>query len=1085
MVQTVINRGSRVRPTKKEHKEEAPATTFGFWNLSLELQAIKTILAPSNEWAERLFSACRQDHFHHNTTKAIFARLKEVMDASKGYELPSLDFMLSDSKLSPSIKQTLRDSFENDMEEPLATIASQGDFDMLTQELNSLAKTRAVFKATQKAANDLLDSQEPSGLVQEVSTTLGASLFNNDDDDDFQTQIVMGKGYNQAAEDSFTRILSGVFEGSKIKTGFAEFDEKTGGFYRTNLIVVAATSGGGKCVAASTKIPTSRGLKRIEDIYNEIPGNDTDGWKLVPSGFEFYVATRQGPQIVDRVYKTEGIARKITTSWGDTLEGLDTHKIWVYDSITNEEGFKSLGDIGEGDWLLKSIGSNLYASDIPDLSYTPRQYAAGRLIDDVGRFPSKLNEDLAALFGFIVAEGWESHTFGNSDYDLMVFVQKTLENEFGCIREIKSYKDRDYHEIKFLAILSDFFAEFCGKVKSGERFVPKCILQSPERYQRAFLSALFEGDGTVYRVSEGKDAFKNRWRLEYNTISGRLAADVKAVLENMGIACTLDSYGTWAANGSEAQVSKTGWVLSILKPSVRDFRARVGFMSQRKRTMLNEYCDHLDKVYTEGFDEQNTNHKVFGVENKIPVEPIISYINRVFELMVGQTILVHNTSRGLPTSYRKPAGKYHALFSCHGSVQKALKKGVTNKQAVKEIINSHHGHASLVRITNEWVPVDTQICDLIENDIVLKQLRIKINSLVSGMWAQATLVEKIDAVVPVYDLSVPGPHEYDANGLVSHNSLFAVNLLIRQFLLGYKVVLISYEMSEDEVMIRLLSNIAEVDMNRLQNKQITPEEMDRVTAAWREFNLRGYELGSSYFLVCPKKETTIPEVGFRIRGMKPDVTILDYINLLESSTEGDQWQRLGDIAKEAKILANKLDSVMILLAQLDDAYNLRYSKAIKDHANFLMGWVRDETAIQSRVITIRQLKARNAPLYPFDLIERFDIAQFRDPSQDDRTVWPSKKELLDLEIRCQQVGLKLEPTISKDLDKKAKKKTRVKEKEKEPKEVLPVKRKSLEDVVGDEVTERSEDSPIDFSKIKVKSSDASLLKSNSAFEGTV
>lgn len=566
MVQTVINRGSRVRPSKKERQEEITSPTFGFWNLSLELQAIKTILSPNNEWAERLFSVCRQDHFHHNTTKAIFVRLKEVMDASKGYELPSLDFMLSDSKLSPSIKQTLRDSFENDMEEPLAAIVSQGDFDMLTQELTSLAKTRAVFKATQKAANDLLDSQEPSGLVQEVSTALGESLFNNDDDEDFQTQIVMGKGYNQAAEDSFNRILSGVFESAKIKTGFAEFDDRTGGFHRTNLVVVAANSGGGK-------------------------------------------------------------------------------------------------------------------------------------------------------------------------------------------------------------------------------------------------------------------------------------------------------------------------------------------------------------------------------------------------------------------------------------------------------------------------------------------------------------------------------------------SLFAVNLLIRQYLLGYKVVLISYEMSEDEVMIRLLSNIAEVDMNRLQNKQITPEEMDRVTAAWREFNLRGYELGSSYYLVCPKKETTIPEVGFRIRGMKPDVTILDYINLLESSTEGDQWQRLGDIAKEAKILANKLDSVMILLAQLDDAYNLRYSKAIKDHANFLMGWVRDETAIQSRVITVRQLKARNAPLYPFDLIERFDIAQFRDPSQDDRTIWPSRKDLIDLELRCQQVGLKLEPTVSKEFDKKAKKKKRVKEKEKEEEIIedkLPIKRKSLEDVpIGDEVTERSEDSPIDFSKIKVKSSDASFLKSNSAFEGTV
>ena len=569
VVQTVINRGSRTRPTKQEKKETSPSLSgspLGFWNLNLELQALKTILTPGCEWAEKLYAGCKPDHFHHNTTRAIFVRLQEQMDASKGYELPSLDFMLSDAKLAPSIRQTLRDAFENDLEDPLAIVKTQGDFDLLTQELSSLAKTRAVFKATQKAANTLLDSQEPTGLVEEVSTALGESLFNADDDEDFLTQIVMGKGYSQTAEDSYYRIISGVFEGAKIKTGFKTFDEKTGGFHRTNLVVIAASSGGGK-------------------------------------------------------------------------------------------------------------------------------------------------------------------------------------------------------------------------------------------------------------------------------------------------------------------------------------------------------------------------------------------------------------------------------------------------------------------------------------------------------------------------------------------SLFAVNLLVRQFLLGYSVILVSYEMTEDEVMIRLIANIAEVDMNRLQNKQLTPEEMDRCAAAWREFNLRGYELGSSYHIICPKKETTVSEVGFRIRGIKADVCILDYINLLASSTEGDQWQRLGDIARESKILANKLNCVMILLAQLDDAYNLRYSKAIKDHANFLMGWVRDENAIANRVISIRQLKARNAPLYPFELGERFDIAQFRDMDQDDRTFWPSKDDLRELELRCSQVGLMLEPTVSKETNpKKSKKKVEKKAKEEpKPEVITPIFKRSLDDIPEDSllVTERSEDSPIDFSKIRVKSSDVSFLKSNSAFEGTV
>jgi len=259
--------------------------------------------------------------------------------------------------------------------------------------------------------------------------------------------------------------------------------------------------------------------------------------------------------------------------------------------------------------------------------------------------------------------------------------------------------------------------------------------------------------------------------------------------------------------------------------------------------------------------------------------------------------------------------------------------------------------------------------------------------------------------------------------------------------------------------------------------------MDRVTAAWREFNLKGHAMGASYNLLCPKTETSVPEIGFRVRSLKPDVIVLDYINLLTSSTGADdaQWLQLGNISREAKLLANKLNCVVILLAQIDDTYNLRYSKAIKDHANFVMSWVRDEAAQIARRIVIKQQKARNAPLYPFELDDRFDIAQFRDPDQQDRTDWPTADDLLMMEIKCQKLGLMLEPTASKEFDRKQQNAALAAQIEK-----VVEKQVDVDDIEGDIVESPktsllfSEDDAMmqDFSTLPVKSISASLLRDN-------
>lgn len=297
-------------------------------------------------------------------------------------------------------------------------------------------------------------------------------------------------------------------------------------------------------------------------------------------------------------------------------------------------------------------------------------------------------------------------------------------------------------------------------------------------------------------------------------------------------------------------------------------------------------------------------------------------------------------------------------------------------------------------------------------------------------------------------------------------SLYALNLMVRQYRLGYKVVLASYEMSEDEVMIRLLACISEVEMVKILNNRLTEHEKQRIDVAYREFIAHGLTMNASFTVICPKSETSVAEIGFRCKALKPDSLILDYINLLsqaKGSNAEAQWQQLGDIAKDAKLLANKLNCVVYLLAQLDDNYNLRYSKGIKDHANFVMGWVRDEASRLERKIAVRQIKARNAPVYDFELVERFDIAQFRDPGQDDRSEWPTDDEYNEILNRLARSQALLVPSSTKT--------------EKVMQFDSPPAINNEEPILTQQNKDNTVTTPVDFSKVKVPARRAvSLLR---------
>jgi len=100
-----------------------------------------------------------------------------------------------------------------------------------------------------------------------------------------------------------------------------------------------------------------------------------------------------------------------------------------------------------------------------------------------------------------------------------------------------------------------------------------------------------------------------------------------------------------------------------------------------------------------------------------------------------------------------------------------------------------------------------------------------------------------------------------------------------------------------------------------------------------------------------------------------DVVIIDYISLLKGADSDDAWQKLGAMARLAKINAEATNRVNMLLCQVSDEGKIRYARAISEHSTNSLIWVAKKEERQKEIgrITVEQPKARNSRSFPFDI----------------------------------------------------------------------------------------------------------------------
>ncbi|GHD14413.1 hypothetical protein GCM10007147_00430 [Nocardiopsis kunsanensis] len=342
-----------------------------------------------------------------------------------------------------------------------------------------------------------------------------------------------------------------------IPTGAIALDVALGigGIPKGRVVEVYGPESSGKCLTADTHVWTDRGMETVAELF-ERAGQPATCTSRVTD------IRDQGVRVVNERGELETVAAlthnnrkpvlRLTSASGRQVSVTHNHPL----RVMNDEGFvvwRKAGALNEGDTLVSArFGAN--------------EAALG----------SGLSEDEAVFLGYLVAEG----TLGSETSLRFTNGDDEVGREFTSIAtwlfdtEVKTYRGNNCTEYVLPGKeLREHVAERYGldPVGSAGKSVPSVIRTGGDKIQRAFLTALFEGDGWIDASST----------IGLASASEQLARDVQLLLYGLGIPASLYSKYNPA-------YERDYWTVTVNPSLAHRFLDEIGFRSQRRAAQVEE-----------------------------------------------------------------------------------------------------------------------------------------------------------------------------------------------------------------------------------------------------------------------------------------------------------------------------------------------------------------------------------------------------------------------------------------------------------------------------------------------------------------
>jgi replicative DNA helicase len=192
-------------------------------------------------------------------------------------------------------------------------------------------------------------------------------------------------------------------------------------------------------------------------------------------------------------------------------------------------------------------------------------------------------------------------------------------------------------------------------------------------------------------------------------------------------------------------------------------------------------------------------------------------------------------------------------------------------------------------------------------------------------WDEVVSIEPV-GIKQVYDLTIPGTHNFVANDVCVHNTAFVLNITQHAAIQSQKAVaFFSLEMSKESLVQRVLCAEARVDASRLRRGRLTDDDYARLAIAAGHLN-------TAPIYIDDTPGISVLEMRAKARRLKADradlaMIVVDYLQLMVSHGKSEsRQQEVSEISRGLKALAKELAIPVVALSQLSRAVESRPDK---------------------------------------------------------------------------------------------------------------------------------------------------------------
>src|ERR1035441_5326331 len=343
-----------------------------------------------------------------------------------------------------------------------------------------------------------------------------------------------------------------------IPTGSIALDVALGlgGLPRGRIVEIYGPESSGKCLTADTYVWSDRGLETIAEVFERAGMKASCTSRVTDvseSGIRLVNEKGELETVVALTHNNRKPVLRLKLRSGRTVSVTHNHPL----RVVSDRGFivwRKAGEVHVGDTVVSA------------------EFGAVEAAGGDG-----LSEDEAVLLGYLVAEGTlcydYSIRFTNWDPEVSVEFTRLMEHVAGV--PVHNYGNKEF-AVQGKKIRDRFAKEYgLDYVTAAGKKVPACVRVSGHKAQRAFLSALFEGDGWIDPSST----------IGLGTASEELARQVQLMLYGLGIPATVSSK-------YNAKYERDYWSVTVNPAVVDRFLSEVGFRSARRKAQV-EKCFKL------------------------------------------------------------------------------------------------------------------------------------------------------------------------------------------------------------------------------------------------------------------------------------------------------------------------------------------------------------------------------------------------------------------------------------------------------------------------------------------------------------